>query len=93
VLRLALARPFVKQYGALSKTDRDSCDAALEALPVVFGFPHRHGGLGLRALRRGVHECRASQAIRIGVTRHGDTLLVQTVGNHDTIQAWLRAAL
>jgi hypothetical protein len=93
MMRLALARPFVKQYGALSRTDQESCDAALEALPLVFGYPHRHSGLGVRALRRGVYECRASQAIRIGFTRHGDTLLVHAIGNHDTIRAWLQGGL
>jgi hypothetical protein len=93
MMRLVLARPFVKQYGALSRTDQACCDAALEALPLAFGYPHRHAGLGVRAVRRGVYECRASQAIRIGFTRHGNTLLVHTVGNHDTFRAWLRGGL
>ena len=89
-MRIALARQFVKQYAALSIEDQRLCDAAIEALPVAFGHPHQHGGLDARALRRGVYECRASQSIRIGFTRHGDILLLHTVGNHDTIRAWLR---
>jgi hypothetical protein len=90
MMRLALAPQFMRQYGALSRADQRFCDAALEALPEAFGFPHRHTGLGVRALRRGVYECRASQAVRIGFTRHRGTLVLQAVGNHETIRAWLR---
>jgi hypothetical protein len=89
-MKAALTPRFVRQYGDLSKTDQQFCTAAIDALPGAFGHPHRHAGLGVRALRRGVYECRASQAVRIGFTRHGDTLLLHTVGNHDAIQAWLR---
>jgi hypothetical protein len=92
-MRLALARQFVKQYGALSRVDQRLCDAAVEGLPAAFGHPHRRTGLGVRTLRRGVYECRASQSVRIGFTRHGDRLLLHTVGNHDTIRAWLRNSL
>jgi hypothetical protein len=52
--------------------------------------PYLHAGLGVRALRRGVYECRATQSVRIGFTRHGDTLLVRTVGSHGTIRTWLK---
>ena len=83
----------MREYGRLSSADQKLCDAAVEAMPGGFGHPHRHAGLGLRALRRGVYECRASQAVRIGFTRHGEILLLQTVGNHDTIRAWLRSGI
>ena len=89
-MRLALAPRFIRQYDALPEAARQLCDGAIEALPEAFGHPHLHTGLGIRALRRGVYECRASQAVRIGFTQHGDTLLLQTVGNHETIRAWLR---
>jgi len=89
-MKLALAPQFVRQYGRLSKGDQKSCDAAVETLPAAFGYPHRHAGLGVRALRRGVYECRASAAVRIGFTRHEETLLLHAVGNHDVIRAWLR---
>ena len=90
MMKLALAPQFVRQYDRLSKSDQRLCAAAIEALPAAFGQPHRHAGLGVRALRRGVYECRPSQAVRIGFTRHGDTLVLQTVGNHDELRAWLR---
>lgn len=93
MIRLVLAPQFVRQYAGLSKADQQLCDVSAEALPAVFGFPHRHAGLGVRALRRGVYECRASQGVRIGFTRHGDTLLLHTVGNHETIRTWLRNSL
>ena len=89
-MRLSLAPRFIREYDALSPGDQRFCDAALEALPAAFGQPHRHAGLGVRALRRGLYECRASLAVRIGFTRHGDTLLLHTVGSHDTIRVWLR---
>jgi hypothetical protein len=89
-MKLALAPQFIRQYGRLSKTDQQFCDAAVEALPAAFGYPHRHAGLGVRALRRGVYECRAGAAVRIGFTRHGETPLLQAVGSHDAIRAWLR---
>jgi hypothetical protein len=93
MMKLAVAPQFARHYGALTEADRRLCDEAIEALPGAFGQPQRHAGLGVRALRRGVYECRASQAMRIGFPRHGDTLLLQTVGNHETIRAWLRHAL
>jgi hypothetical protein len=92
-MRLALAPAFVQQYRALSKTNRQFCDAAIDALAAAFGHPHRHAGLGVRAMRRGLYGCRASQGLRIGFTRHGDTLLLHMVGSHDVIRAWLRNSL
>jgi hypothetical protein len=89
-MNFALAPQFVRQYRQLSETDRQFCDAAVDALPGAFGYPHRHSGLSIRVLRRDVYECRASQAVRIGFTQHGDTLLLHVVGSHDTMRAWLR---
>jgi hypothetical protein len=93
MMKLAVAPQFSRHYRGLSAAERRLCDEAIDALPEGFGQPHRHSGLGLRALRRGVCECRASQAMRIGFTRHGDTLLLRGVGNHDTIRAWPRSVL
>lgn len=90
MIDLALAPGFRRQYNALSQANQALCDEAIEALSVAFGQPHRHAGLGLRALRRGIYECRVSQALRIGFTLHGDTLLLRTVGDHETIRTWLR---
>jgi hypothetical protein len=91
MMKLALTRQFLQRYKSLSQIDQKLCDAALKALPNAFGHPHRHAGLGVRALRRGLYECRLSQSVRVGFTRHGDTLLLHTVGNHETVRAWLRA--
>ena len=89
-MKLALVPRFIRQYGALSEPERKRCDAMLEQLPAAFGQPHRHAGLGIRSLRRGLYECRVSQAVRVGFTRHNDILLLHTVGNHEVIRAWLR---
>ena len=63
-MKVALAPQFIRRYAVLSKTERELCDAAVEALPAAFGHPHRHAGLGVRALRRGVYECRATLSVR-----------------------------
>lgn len=90
MIKLALAPLFIREYRLLGAAERKLCEEAIEALPRSFGFPHRHAGIGLRALRRGVYECRVGQALRIGFTKHADTLLLQTVGNHETLRQWLR---
>jgi hypothetical protein len=92
-MTVALAPLFMRQYRRLSMADQAACHECIESLPGSFGLPHQHAGLGLRALRRGVYECRVSRGVRIGFTRHGDTLLLQTVGNHDTLRAWLKNSL
>ena len=56
MIRVALSQAFIRQYRALSKSDQQLCQAAIEAPPGAFEYPHRHAGLGLRALRRGVYE-------------------------------------
>lgn len=89
-MRVAVAPPFHREYGSLSKAEQELCDIAIEVLPLAFGHPHQHAGLGLRALRRGVYDCRAGRALRIGFTRHGEILLLRTIGNHDKIRTWLR---
>jgi mRNA-degrading endonuclease RelE of RelBE toxin-antitoxin system len=93
MMRIFLAPRFIRQYRRLSKADQEACDAVVEKLPEAFGNAHRHSGLGVRALRRGVYECRVGLALRIGFTQHRDVLLLQTIGNHDTLRAWLRSGL
>lgn len=93
MMRIFLAPRFIRQYRRLSKADQEACDAVVEILPAGFGNPHRHSGLGLRALRRGVYECRVGLSLRIGFTHHRDILLFQTIGNHDAIRAWLKSGL
>ena len=65
-MNIALTPQFLRQYKDLAAADQRACDAAVEALPAAFGHPHRHTGLGLRALRRGVYECRVNQACASG---------------------------
>jgi len=93
MIKLAVAPRFARHYAALSKTEQSRCDEAVGALPEAFGQPHRHAGLGIRALRRGVYECRAGLNLRIGFTQHGDTLLLQVVGDHGALRRWLRDAI
>ncbi|MEQ2009183.1 MAG: hypothetical protein ABMA26_20565 [Limisphaerales bacterium] len=63
---------------------------ALLKLSEAFGRPHVHGGLSIRQLRRRVYEVRVGLDLRVGFTLVDRSLLIQTVGNHDQIRAWLK---
>jgi hypothetical protein len=92
-MKVALAPSFVRHYRSLAPSEQATCDECIDALPGSFGHPHRHAGLGIRSLRRNVYEFRVGRSLRVGFVRHGETLLLQTVGNHDTIRAWLKNSL
>ena len=64
--------------------------AALAEIPAAFGWPHLHGGLGIRQLRRGVFEARVGLSLRAVFVRLGDTLRVQLIGDHGKVQRFLR---
>jgi hypothetical protein len=92
-MKVALAPCFVRNYRSLAPAEQVACDECIDALSGAFGHPHRHAGLGIRSLRRNVYEFRVGRSLRVGFTRQGETLLLQTVGNHDAIRAWLKNSL
>ena len=81
---------FERALSDLSPSERVLVLAAMAQLAEDWGQPHVHSGLSVRALRPSVYECRASQALRILFTRHGNTLLLRTVGDHRAIRRWLK---
>jgi hypothetical protein len=61
-------------------------------LPLKFGQPHLHAGLGIRRLRPGLFEFRASRDLRgLFLWWHGE-IRVERIGDHDAIQDYLRNA-
>ena len=64
---------------------------ALRALEDGFGQPHRHAGLGIRRLRKGLFECRAGLHWRIVFYAEKGVLSAYAVMTHDEVKAWLRS--
>ena len=81
---------FQRALRKLPPADQQAVLESLLALPEAFGQPHVHHGLGIRQLRKRVYELRVGLRLRVGFTVVGSSLLVQTVGNHDHIRAWLK---
>lgn len=81
---------FQRALRKLPPADQRAVLAALLTLSEVFGQPHLHSGLSVRQLRRHVYELRVGLDLRVGFTLTGQALLIQTVGNHDQIRAWLK---
>lgn len=63
---------------------------ALDALPTIFGQPHRHTGLGIRRLRRNFFECRAGLAVRLIFEVQPRTPLFHDAGGYDDVQRFLK---
>jgi hypothetical protein len=71
---------------------RAQCLEALRELPMVFGRPHEHPGLGVRQLRPGLYELRVGLALRAVFVRFADVLEAQIIGSHDEIRRYLRGS-
>ncbi len=80
-----------KRTAKLSVRERDEIAAALRALENGFGLPHRHAGLGIRRLRKGLFECRAGLQWRIVFFAEKGVLSAYDVMTHDEVKAWLRS--
>ncbi len=70
--------------------NRDEVFAAMNAAAASWGRPHLHGGVSIRRLQPGVHECRCGKQVRLVFSRVGDALLFDFAGSHDEVQAYLR---
>ena len=76
---------------ALSDDQLTELAGRLRQLQESFGQPHRHGGLGLRKLRRNAYELRLSLELRV-VFLHlkPNKLLLMLCGNHDDVARFLK---
>ncbi len=81
---------FQRALRKLPPADQRIVLEALVALSEAFGQPHVHSGLSIRQLRRHVYEVRVGLDLRVGFTLVRSSLVIQTVGNHDHIRAWLK---
>jgi hypothetical protein len=89
-MRILLTKRFLACVKKLSAADATAVDAALEGLSENFGKPHTHSGQSVRVLRAPVYELRASLTLRIVFVRSRDALLVDFVGTHDEVRAFLK---
>ena len=64
--------------------------AALRQITEAFGRPHVHAGLGLRQLRPGLYEIRASLELRVLFQRDGEDLVVKLIGDHGAVRDYLK---
>ena len=90
-MRIELHPRLQKRTAKLSARERDEIAAALRALEDGFGLPHRHAGLGIRRLRKGLIECRAGLQWRIVFFAEKGVLSAYDVMTHDEVKAWLRS--
>jgi hypothetical protein len=74
----------------LGKAERSECLLALCELPVLFGRPHTHSGLGIRKLGKKLFECRGNASLRFLFQDRPDDLYVAFLDNHDEIKTLLR---
>jgi len=87
---LFVAKAVNARLAKLPAGERAAVVTALAALPHQFGWPHLHSGLGIRRLRSGMFEFRASRALRgLFLWRQGE-IRVEFVGDHDDIRHYLR---
>jgi len=80
----------LKRLRELPKNERAECLVALCDLAEPFGWPHLHGGLGIRKLGEKLFECRGNLALRFIFQNRPDALFVSFLGSHDEVRALLR---
>ena len=90
MLQVALTRRAHADLKNLPSDLHDVAVLALRRLPVAFGHPHVHGGLGIRQLRLGIYEARLGLSIRVIFVRFRDTIEIQVIGSHDEVRKYLR---
>lgn len=89
-MRLVVKPNIADALAALPEAEAAEIIAAINSIPVGFGRPHEHSGLGIRQLRPGVYEARVGLRLRAVFTRERDALFVRLVGTHDDVRRFLR---
>lgn len=70
--------------------EREAVFTAMMAAAEAWGQPHRHSGVGIRRLRRGVFECRCGRDLRLIFLPAPQALVFDFAGNHDEVRAYLK---
>jgi hypothetical protein len=80
---IELTERFVKQYARLPKMAQQKVDKALALVDADF----RHPGLRCHPVESapGIVEAYVDRKYRMTLERHGDTLIVRNVDNHDDV--------
>ena len=73
------------------KKERKSIGERIEEVRAGFGNPHLHRGAGIRALGRGLYECRHGLALRLVFSAYRGLLYFHMMGDHDEVQRFLKA--
>jgi mRNA-degrading endonuclease RelE of RelBE toxin-antitoxin system len=80
----------LEQIRALPKPQRREVGEAIVAIQAAFGQPYQHTGLGLRKLRGGHYEVRLGLGQRLVFEDRSEALYFKALGNHGTVQRFLR---
>ena len=89
-LKIEIDPALLQQLRAFDKDQRRLIGELIEKVRVSFGQPHLHGGMGLRALRSGVYECRLNLRQRLVFTLEFGSLYFHFMGNHDEVNRFLK---
>jgi hypothetical protein len=76
---------------SFSKTERKEIGELIERVRDSFGKVHAHTGTGIRALGRGLYECRHGLSLRLVFAAYRGLLYFHTIGTHDEVQRFLKA--
>lgn len=82
---------FKSLYRKLPSNRQEAADKALGSLGEALASGRPAGGLGLKALRRGVWEIRAGLLDRIVFCRTKDLIEFLVIGTHDEIRRFLKS--
>ena len=88
---LSIDPAVLRRLQRLPKSEKIECLLALCDLPETFGWPHLHGGLGIRKLGKKLFECRGNVALRFIFQDQPSDLFVSFLGSHDEIKTLLQS--
>jgi hypothetical protein len=80
---------YERAFQSLSPRQQSAVNSAVGRLESVFGHPHQHSSLGIRAFGR-YFELRAGLDLRILFLPEGGDLFLCFVGNHDQVRSFIR---
>jgi len=90
-LQINLSKRFRDRVRELPKSRRREIARVIDTVRDGFGTPLLHSGLGIRRLEADYFECRVGLRLRLVFRgRHG-VLFFITVGNHDEVEAFMKA--
>lgn len=89
-MRIETTTRFRKWAKGLAPAEQREVAGVVGQIGEVFGYPHRHVGIGIRVLQRSLYECRVGLDTRLIFRNEGGTLTFVFGGNHDQVRRYLR---